>query len=92
MDIATIIGLLSGAGLILSAILMGGIDGVERVEKDVTATGHFLVEYRPGHAVREAIARAAVEGDWGLIELRPSQRSLEEIFLKLTSDDSQQDT
>ncbi|MGH9412996.1 MAG: ABC transporter ATP-binding protein [Terriglobales bacterium] len=37
-----------------------------------------------GAPVREAIARRIVESGWGLLELRPTELSLEEIFLSLT--------
>ncbi|MGH9487923.1 MAG: ABC transporter ATP-binding protein [Terriglobales bacterium] len=38
-----------------------------------------------GMPVREAIARRVVENGWGLVELRPLELSLEEIFLSLTA-------
>ena len=37
--------------------------------------------------LREAIAEAAVRGNWGLTELRAQIRTLEEIFVSLTSGD-----
>ncbi|HSW15547.1 MAG TPA: ABC transporter ATP-binding protein [Solimonas sp.] len=50
--------------------------------------GRFRIECRDGADPREAIARAAVEGGWGLLELRAEMRSLEEIFVELTSGDA----
>jgi len=36
--------------------------------------------------LRDALARAAVEGDWGLLALTPEQDSLEEVFLRLVGE------
>jgi ABC-2 type transport system ATP-binding protein len=38
--------------------------------------------------VRRDLARAVVGAGWGLLELRPTRMSLEEIFLSLTTDES----
>lgn len=38
--------------------------------------------------IRESLARAVVQGGWGLLELRPAHLSLEEIFLQLTRSDA----
>jgi ABC-2 type transport system ATP-binding protein len=48
----------------------------------------FEVESRKDHSVRGDLARAVVEAGWDLNELRPASVSLEEIFLKLTTDPS----
>lgn len=42
----------------------------------------------PDHDPRPAIARAVLNRDWGLIELRPLAVNLEEIFLELTRQES----
>ena len=34
------------------------------------------------------VARLVVTRDWGLVELRPSRLSLEEVFLQLTTDEA----
>ncbi|MGH9534567.1 MAG: hypothetical protein ACRD2E_06890, partial [Terriglobales bacterium] len=39
-----------------------------------------------GGDVREAVARAVVSAGWGLLELKPVEVSLEEIFLSLTAE------
>ncbi|MGH9526015.1 MAG: ATP-binding cassette domain-containing protein [Terriglobales bacterium] len=39
-----------------------------------------------GADVREALARAVVSAGWGLLELKPVEVSLEEIFLSLTAE------
>ena len=47
----------------------------------------FEIDSEPGHDVRPELARAIVQGGWGLLELRPMRMSLEEIFLSLTTED-----
>jgi ABC-2 type transport system ATP-binding protein len=64
-----------------------GVNLVEEHEaKDSRAT--FEVHAEKGHDVRAELARAVVESQWKLLELRTSGLSLEEIFLKLTTEDS----
>lgn len=48
--------------------------------------GTYEVECAPGMDCRVEIARQVVSHDWGLLEMRPLSASLEEIFLKLTTD------
>jgi ABC-2 type transport system ATP-binding protein len=40
-----------------------------------------------GRDIRRDLARAVVANNWGLLELRPSRMSLEEIFLSLTTEE-----
>ena len=54
-----------------------------------TSLGEGRWQFGADGDVREAIADAAARGNWGLIELRAQQRTLEEIFVSLTiSDDA----
>lgn len=66
------------------------ISGVSRVSlkntRDSLAT--FEVESQKGF-VRGDLARAVVESGWDLNELRPSAMSLEEIFLQLTAQETE---
>ena len=48
----------------------------------------FEVESRKDQFIRGDLARAVVQAGWDLNELRPASVSLEEIFLKLTTDQS----
>ena len=48
-----------------------------------TSTGHA----EKGHDVRAELARAVVESQWKLLELKTSGLSLEDIFLQLTTKD-----
>ncbi len=65
------------------------VPGVSRVvAKDSKDNRHiFEVESLQGRHIRGDLARAVVESDWNLTELRPVAFSLEEIFLQLTSAD-----
>ncbi len=52
--------------------------------------GRFEVECALGADRREEIARLAVNQSWGLLELRPIRLSLEDIFLQLTTEDTEE--
>jgi len=47
----------------------------------------YEVSSEQGRDVRRDLARAVVSNSWGLLELRPSRMSLEEIFLSLTTEE-----
>ena len=49
--------------------------------------GRYRVAVKEGSDPREAIASAASKNDWGLIELKAEQKTLEEIFVELTARD-----
>jgi len=59
------------------------LDGVQRV--DVLDAQCFLIA--GPRLDSEELARRCVGADWGLIELAPQDRSLEEVFLRVTSGD-----
>jgi ABC-2 type transport system ATP-binding protein len=69
------------------------VAGVSRVSR---ANGHggrtsWEVEAGSDPTIRGALARAVVEAGWGLYEIRPVGLSLEDIFLKLTTGESDGD-
>jgi ABC-2 type transport system ATP-binding protein len=66
---------------------VGGVSRVVFKEKRENRSV-FEVESRKDRFVRGDLARAVVEAGWDLNELRPASVSLEEIFLKLTTDPS----
>jgi ABC-2 type transport system ATP-binding protein len=70
---------------------LGRITGVTRVAQADSREGlvGFEVESERGHDIRRELARAVVSNGWGLLELRPMRMSLEEIFLSLTTDETQ---
>ena len=59
------------------------LPGIEQV--DPLTGGRFRLHLAPGPDLRSAIARAAIQ--WGLLELQPEARTLEQVFLELTSDE-----
>ena len=72
------------------AAALGGVPGVSRV-MPVDQRGtlvSFEIDCHKGEDRRREVARLVVSSDWGLVELRPSRLSLEEIFLQLTTDEA----
>lgn len=68
------------------AARLAGLRSVAGV--DELPRGHFRVHVVDGEDPRRAIADAAAEGAWGLLELHAEVRTLEDIFVELTSRDS----
>ncbi|HEV2381092.1 MAG TPA: ABC transporter ATP-binding protein [Terriglobia bacterium] len=68
---------------------MERVSGVDLVEQHETANGRvtFEVHAAKDQDVRAELARAVVESQWKLLELKTSGLSLEDIFLKLTTKD-----
>jgi ABC-2 type transport system ATP-binding protein len=66
------------------------VSGVSRVlcKQQIDSRALFEVESQQGRLARGDLARAVVESDWDLNELRPAAMSLEEIFLQLTGNES----
>ncbi|MBX6420343.1 MAG: ATP-binding cassette domain-containing protein [Sinobacteraceae bacterium] len=62
------------------------IPGVRDVQ--TLSNGQFRLAVAPQQDPREALAEAAVKHGWGLTELRSESKSLEEIFVELTSGDA----
>ncbi len=63
------------------------IKGVLGVTTKDASTGAFEIETTLGTDRRADIAAMAVQKGWGLLELRPVGMSLEEVFLKLTTEE-----
>ena len=65
------------------------LPGVASVARTGYSNGHpiFTVDASSGAAVRAELARAVVNAGWGLHGMRAMGMSLEDIFLKLTTDD-----
>jgi len=61
------------------------LPGVERVE--AIDSGLFRLTVTSGSDPREALAEAAARNNWGLFELRSQAKTLEEVFVDLTSGD-----
>lgn len=67
------------------------IDGVARVEAASGAgdgeAGLYLVEFANGQNSAHKIARAAAENHWDLHELTPVKMSLEDIFIRIVTEE-----
>jgi gliding motility-associated transport system ATP-binding protein len=71
---------------------LAAIPGVSKVtvaDQHEQFTG-YEVESEPTRDVRRDIARTIVDQGWGLLELRPTRMSLEQIFLELTTQDPEE--
>ncbi|MGH8540626.1 MAG: ABC transporter ATP-binding protein, partial [Stenotrophobium sp.] len=62
-----------------------GVSGVDEL-----GGGRFVLQLAEGGDPREALSEAAAKNNWGLIELSPGIRTLEEIFIDLTSGEEPQ--
>jgi ABC-2 type transport system ATP-binding protein len=56
--------------------------GVEKVQRQ---DAELKVEWKAGQDPRDAIARLCLDRQFGLLELRPTSMSLEDIYLKIVS-------
>ncbi len=56
-----------------------------------SAETRFGIEHGPSEDLREAVFRAAVEHGWVLLELAEEKASLEDVFVRLTSRDDDED-
>jgi ABC-2 type transport system ATP-binding protein len=72
-----------------AADALRGVPGVRAVvtaDTNERLTG-YEIEAEPDRDVRRDVARAIVDRGWGLLELRPTRISLEDIFLQLTTEE-----
>jgi ABC-2 type transport system ATP-binding protein len=67
-----------------------GVRQVTAVDRHEQFVG-YEVEAEPSTDVRRDVARTVVDQGWGLLELRPTRMSLEEIFLQLTTNEEPRD-
>ena len=74
-----------------ASIVLRALPGVTGVSVADTHNGHtgYEITSESGRDVRREIARAVVMQNWGLLELRPTRMSLEEIFLSLTTEEKE---
>ena len=69
---------------------LSGVDGVIEVTlSDAGGRQQFVVECAPSRDIRVELARVVADRGWGLVELRAMGLSLEEIFLRLTTEDEE---
>jgi ABC-2 type transport system ATP-binding protein len=49
----------------------------------------FIIDCEPNAEIQDEIAQLTLDNKWGLIELKPVSMTLEDIFLKLTLEESE---
>lgn len=64
-----------------------GVQEVTRISKE--DLGSYSIESASGADLREQISNLVFQRNWALLRLQPIQMSLEEIFLRLTSTESE---
>jgi ABC-2 type transport system ATP-binding protein len=77
-----------GADAQVALASIAGVTGVTVSERHGAATG-YEVAMAADHDVRRELASTVVGRGWGLLELRPMRMSLEEIFLSLTTEETE---
>jgi ABC-2 type transport system ATP-binding protein len=65
-----------------------GVTRVSVLDSRGALTG-FEVDSQQGRDVRRELAHVIVTRGWGLLEMRPVRMSLEEVFLQVTTDETQ---
>jgi len=65
------------------------LQGVSRVE-EAEQEGTFIVESLSGENIRPMMAKAVVESNWGLREMRSKDLSLEDVFIKLVTEETKE--
>jgi ABC-2 type transport system ATP-binding protein len=80
------------AGGIDAGRALASITGVTRVVESDRREGvvGYEVDSERGQDVRRDLARAVVNNGFGLLELRPMRMSLEQVFLSLTTEESEE--
>ncbi|WP_455202906.1 ABC transporter ATP-binding protein [Kaarinaea lacus] len=66
---------------------IAAIKSIERIDEN-----RFRVHYQPENNPAEEIVKQSVEKGWGLLELTPEKRSLEEIFVDITTAEADLET
>jgi len=79
-----------GADALATLEGVDGVAGVTRADTQGEVSG-YAIESNQGDDVRRELSRTVVANGWGLLELRPQQMSLEDIFLQLTTDETAAD-
>ncbi len=69
--------------------VLESITGIKKVERE--REGRLRLFYEPNQDPTDDIVNYSAEKKWGLYELRPGRVSLEEIFLQLTTEETEQE-
>lgn len=67
------------------------LEGVVQIQEKafLDGIGSYLIETEKTEEIRKALSKAVVSKGWGLLELRPADLTLEEVFIKLVSEERQ---
>jgi len=71
---------------------LGTVPGVQTVKQDGVGPGDLVtcvVESRKGLDVRKELAATVLKQSWGLLELRPVDLTLEEVFVRLVTEEKE---
>ena len=66
-----------------AAEVIGAINHVNNA--DDLGDGRWRIHFQPENSPAAILARQAVENNWGLYELTPEHKSLEQIFVDITT-------
>tara|TARA_B110000263_G_scaffold145290_1_gene126043 strand:- start:603 stop:1352 length:750 start_codon:yes stop_codon:yes gene_type:complete len=79
-----------GADVLATLDQVDGVAQVTRVDEQ-DGVGGYQIESTHGGDLRRELSHTVVTRGWGLLELRPQQMSLEDIFLQLTTEETPTD-
>ncbi len=83
--VVRLVAVVRGPGEVVKGAL-AAIEGVERVEwHQAGEVQEFHIEAGPGRDLRGEVFQRVVRGGWVLLELRQEARTLEEIFVEITT-------
>jgi ABC-2 type transport system ATP-binding protein len=71
---------------------LGGVSGVQTVKEDGSPPGQVVtcvIESKKDRDVRKDVAAAVVRQNWGLLELRPVDLTLEDVFVRLVTEEKE---
>jgi ABC-2 type transport system ATP-binding protein len=78
----------AGADATAAIKLVAGVTRVTETDRRDQLVG-YEVDSETGRDVRRDLARAVVTNGWGLLELRPMRISLEDVFLKVITEENE---
>jgi ABC-2 type transport system ATP-binding protein len=71
---------------------LGAVSGVQTVKEDGSSSAKVVtcvVESKKDRDVRKDVAAAVVRQNWGLLELRPVDLTLEDVFVRLVTEEKE---
>ena len=73
-----------------SSEILKKLSGVEKVNAvSEEQPGQFTIDCEPNADIQDEIAQLSLNNKWGIVELKPSSMTLEDIFLKLTLEENE---